>query len=421
MKPPIAVLVVVGLLLAGGVPSGAVRAGGKGAQQAPREPGSYVLRIEDSTVLRLGGPDSTAVLSPDGTMAAVATRSGPEPGVRVVEFATGRVSVPLMSAAGQVDTPVWSPDGAFLAFRFARFGPPDPAAAPPSGLYIVAPRTYEAINTLPDSLTSWTWTPDGRAITGITFELADERPQWSIVSVDVATGAVGQTVLEPTASLCPTAPAWSADGRWLAFASGSFQQACGEPGTAGLWLWDAAGGEFRQLTRGAIYYPPMWTSDGRLLARRLGGRDPANPQGPPLPDPIVLVALDGSERVVGTTLSRTFPFMPYEETAGRTVTFGLAGCDEGAVFAADLAGGSPRRLSDPAVAAASPKLAPDGRSVAWVAFRPDESDLQLAATDGSVVRTVLVGAPGLELTGWSGDGRLLSFTIGMPALQPCPG
>ena len=420
MSRVVVALVVLLSLLVGGILTRPAAAGDGEVRPAPREPGSYVLRIEDGAVTRLGGPDSTAVLSPDGTMAAVATRSGPDAGVRVLELATGRVSFPLMSEAGEADAPVWSPDGQLLAFRFARFGRPDPAARPPSGLYVVAPHTYEAINVLPESLIFGTWAPDGRSITGVMFEEIDEGFHWRIVSVDVATGAVVETVVDPATAYCPSALAWSPDGRRLVIQGGSFRQGCGDVDYMGLWLWDAADRELRRLTSGALYILPQWTTDGRIVARRIGGVDLANPQAV-LPDAIVLLTVDGVEQLLATAEPFEFPFVPYHETAGRTVIFWQAGCDTGAVFAVDLGSGEVRRLSDPGVVAASPRLAPDGRSVAWVAVRPDGSDLQLATTDGSEVSTVLAGAPELDLTGWSGDGRLLSFTAGTPPLVSCPG
>ena len=406
-----ALLVLLSLLVSIMLARSASAGDGK-PQPAPREPGSYVVRVGDQTVTRLGGPDSTALLSPYVTMAAVATRSGPEAGVRVVELATSRVSFPLLSEAGQVDTPVWSPDGQFLAFRFRRFGRPDPAAVPPSGLYIVAPRTYEAINVLPDSTVDWTWAPDGRSITAVELEPMDEGFRTSIVTVDAATGAVVETVLDPATAYCPGALAWSPDGRWLVFQSGSYRQGCGEPDHWGLWLWDARDRALRRLTSGAPYIRPQWTADGRILARRIGT---------PLLDTIVLLSVEGAEAVLAAAAALPFPFVPYHETAGRTVIWWQPDCDAGAVFAIGLDGGDLRRLSDPSVVAVSPALAPDGRSVAWVADHPGGSDLQVAATDGSTVRTLLVGAPGLALTGWSGDGSLLSFRVSTSASLSCPG
>ena len=391
---------------------------GAAAQAPSLEPGSYALNVADGTSARLGGPDSTAVLSPDGALAAVVTREGPEPGLRVVDLATGEATTPLVSDQGQVADPAWSPDGRLLAFRFSRFGRPDPAAVPPEGLYIVAPRTRETVAVLRDLSVIWTWGPDSGSITGITFAGDKAGLRAGIAIMDAVRGAVLQTVLPPSASICPTALAWSADGRRLVFQGGAFRQGCGEASALGLWLWEVDGDKPRQLTRGALYVGPSWTADGRILARRIGGFDPETRGRQP--DTIVLVDEAGGEVALATTPGTPFPFVPQQQTVGRTVMFWQAGCEEAAVWVVNVDGGQPRRLTEPGELALQPTLSPDGGSVAWVAHGAAMGALRLAAVDGGGVRTRATAAPSLDLTGWSGDGRRLSFTAGTWALR-CPG
>src|SRR5262245_52074189 len=100
----IALFVVLGTLPGG---RAAVSDGGL----APPEPGSYLLKVQDVSVRRLGGPDTIAVLSPDGTMAAVATGGGGPAALRIVTLATNEVSDVLVTDQGAVRQPVWSPDG----------------------------------------------------------------------------------------------------------------------------------------------------------------------------------------------------------------------------------------------------------------------------------------------------------------------
>jgi Tol biopolymer transport system component len=411
-------LVLCALVIAGSRESAAAGAGDP--RPAPREPGSYVLAVTDSGVTRLGEAGSVAVLSPDGALAAVATPEGAEAGLRIIDLASGAVSVPLASEAGRVDTPFWSPDGRLLAFNFGRFGRPDSAAVPPTGLYIVDPRTRETVQVFRDPPLIWTWGADSRSITGLTFEAGDDGARYGIVDLPIDTGAAPRTLLEPSTTICPTAFAWSADRRRLAFQSGAFRQGCGETEALGLWLWEASTGSVRQLTRGALYVGVAWTADSRILSRRIGSFDTSGARPAARPDAIVLVDPDGAETMLAAAPATPFPFVPFQETAGDTVIYHEANCNAGAVFAVTLAGSAPRRLSDAAVAAAVPRLAPDGRSVAWVAALPEASDLQIARTDGSGTRTLLAGAPGLDLTGWSGDGRRLTFTVGETGALVCP-
>jgi Tol biopolymer transport system component len=275
---------------------------------------------------------------------------------------------------------------------------------------------------LRDTPVIWTWGPDSRSITSMTFDFSGEPTTYGIVDIAVDSGEVRRTLLEPSESLCPSAFAWSPDARQFVFASGVYRQGCGDPDLFGLWLVDPAGGGPRRLTSGALTILPRWTADGRIVARRIGGFDVADPAAGPGPDSIVLIGTDGSERVIAPVERALFPSWPYLEVAGGVAAFGSAGCARGSVSSVDLAGGGPRRLSDQSVATLTPALAPDGRAVAWVAEHAGGADLVLAATDGSGERALLTGALPIDLTGWSGDGRWLSFTVreGPLTLEECP-
>src|SRR5262249_37556685 len=154
-----------------------------------------------------------------------------------------------------------------------------------------------------------------------------------------------------------------------------------------------------------------WSADGRVLARRMGGVDSSATPVRLLQDAIVLVAPNGTEQTIGVADGATLFNPPYQQTAGRIVAFGVLGCDSAAIYAAasDRTG---RRLSPLGATIGSAALAPDGDSVGWVQFEGGGGNLVIALTDGSGVRTALAGAPALDLTGWSGDARLLSFSVG---------
>ena len=68
-------------------------------------------------------------------------------------------------------------------------------------------------------------------------------------------------------------PAWSPDGRWIAFLSNRAEG-------WDLYAAPAAGGDARRLTRGATADDPAWTPDGRRVAvHRRGGIDLARLDG----------------------------------------------------------------------------------------------------------------------------------------------
>ncbi len=101
--------------------------------------------------------------------------------------------------------------------------------------------------------------PDGRsAVYTVTrYDMATDRGQTDLWMVPVTGGEPRQLTHGASAS----SPAWSPDGRWIAFVS-----ARNDDGRQ-LWLMPAAGGEARQLTRreGGVG-GPVWSADGSLLA-----------------------------------------------------------------------------------------------------------------------------------------------------------
>ena len=132
---------------------------------------------------------------------------------------------------------------------------------------------------------------------------------------------------------------------------------------------------------------------------------------------------DGSgHSILARDIPRSFPpaQRPFE-AAGDTALYAVLNCDLGAVFVLAPLTAPPRRLSDPSVFAYLPSLSPDGSMVAWGTTHPGGNDLALAPVDGSGVRTLLQGGPGLSVLGWSPDSQALVFQVSpVPALGlPC--
>ena len=86
------------------------------------------------------------------------------------------------------------------------------------------------------------------------------------------------------------------------------------------------------------------------------------------------------------------------------------------VWLAPAGGGRAWRLSADHARAGYPRLARDGRSVAWTSQRDGAPDVYQADLDGGVARRLTFwGDESTRVTGWSPDGELLAVTaFGQP-------
>jgi Tol biopolymer transport system component len=167
------------------------------------------------------------------------------------------------------DKPVWSPDGSHLAYE---------ALGPGSNWKLIVvnadgsqPVTV-ATGTTGDSTSepSAAWSPDGKSLaysataasTGTcNVDLCNSR-----IFVAAADGSGSQQVGDPT--LDARSPAWSPDGRTIAFGGGNASQ------PVHLYLMDAAGTNVRQLSdvsgTGYAFLRSSWSHDGTMVAGQAG-------------------------------------------------------------------------------------------------------------------------------------------------------
>lgn len=237
------------------------------------------------------------------------------------------------------------------------------------------------------------------------------------------------TPIEPRPTI-DTNPAWSADGRWIAFASSR-----GRNGLEQTSLWVVGtrrGAPMERITREpSVDRDPRWSPDGRLLvyASSRGATFDlwavpltAAPGGPPRPGrPRRLTATDDLDEL-GPSISpdgRTVVYMGLDRTTQRSRLYTLR-----------LDGRAGSRRGRPLTAGPAdltPAFSPDGRSIAFAAPVKGRGDIDLWMVDArGRDRRLVVAEPLSDETGpvWSADGRFLfatsvvrSVASGLPILS----
>jgi Tol biopolymer transport system component len=228
-----------------------------------------------------------------------------------------------------------------------------------------------------------------------------------------------------TSRLPTTDPAWSPDGREIAFTR---NEDIGESTTFtadDVFVMDAGGSDQRQLTpdeEGKMSGQPAWSPNGREIAFVRGpSRASAIGVATPLKfGDLLVMRADGSEK---RWLTRGTDASPAWSPDGREIAF-VRGYDLNQpsggmdLYVAAAAGGTPRRLtSTPGTDETAPAWSPDGK---WIAFmRATESApydgkvaIFVVRRDGTDERLVLEHryfahtAYGLA---WGPDGRTIAF------------
>jgi dipeptidyl aminopeptidase/acylaminoacyl peptidase len=358
------------------------------------------VRPEDLAAIATVGD---AQVSPDGqTVAFVRTEidlAADEYRSTIWTVSAGREPVQLTRGPRRDTAPRWSPDGRTLAFLSDRDGAPQ--------LYLLTPAGGEPrrITALPHGAGPAVWAPDGavlafrapvdaahversskaatrpRVVTraqykadgfGYTF---DRRHQ--LFTVRPADGAVTQLTHD---DVDHAAPAWSPDGRRLAFVRA--RGGVDDYNLFDLWISDAAGGSARQVSSdiGRVV-APAWSPDGAWIA--CFGHDE---QEPGFGDPAVRVWLVPAGGRPGPDRARRL----------------TAGYDRAAVLA------RPHEVTPP------PVWAEDGRSLVFLAADAGRIHAARASVPDGTVTIVAGGAR--QIQSLSAAAGRLAFTASDPAI-----
>jgi eukaryotic-like serine/threonine-protein kinase len=175
--------------------------------------GPPVEQLRIIPVTSYHGREVSPALSPDGKQVAFSWNGEKEDNYDIyVKLADAGDPVRLTTNAAVDDCPVWSPDGRFIAF--VRSGPAEP------GFYVVPAlggpeRKVAAIPVFPTHVPLITvdWSPDAKWL--VITDTSVRPPPLALVSVD---DGQKRPLTSPSAtSYGDFVPAFSPDGRWLAF------------------------------------------------------------------------------------------------------------------------------------------------------------------------------------------------------------
>ncbi|SEC54469.1 tricorn protease [Rhizobiales bacterium GAS191] len=345
-------------------------------------------------------------ISPDGTRIAFRFQ-----GQIWIVPAAGGDALPLTPAGSHAGTPVWSPDGATIAFASDRFGPMNIFAVPADG-GDARRLTWYSLDEKPSS-----FTPDGKAVLFSSRRLGDAVQTFAmpfrseqgsqLYQVPVAGGR--DTLVLPNAALDAR---FDPQGRRLLYTSASIEQPFrkGQTSSAArqVFLYDAASGRHERLTddihesrdavwspEGDVYY--LGEASGSLNIWRLSLADRKPVQVTFLSgDPVRSLSISRSgdlafsfggelyllrrgakapERVNVNIIRVAFP----GSRASQAASFNdlvlsptgkeMALVTRGDIFVASMNGKYVKRITQGPGEARDPSFSPDGRKLAYAAER----------------------------------------------------
>jgi DNA-binding beta-propeller fold protein YncE len=205
--------------------------------------------------------------------------------------------------------------------------------------------------------------------------------------------------LTQTETVSELAPAWSPDGRRIAFVS------CTECTTSDIWIMDADGGGLRRITNdAALDGAPAWSPDGTRIAYH---------SGPDGESAIYLIGVDGTGR---RRLSQGADIAPAWAPGGGKIAFVrfIPGIYS-SLFVINSDGSGERRLTEPSIWVRQAAWSPDGKQIALAIMDVETTtnDLFVMNADGSNL-TRLTEGQGIGTVTWAPDGSSILLTDAGP-------
>lgn len=310
------------------------------------------------------------------------------------------------------ETPAWSPDGQFITF-LRRSGPND------FGVFLIpalggGERKLIDINIsfrfgVPSSNLSWS--PDGRWL-GIGGAIDREQPP-GLWLISVANGERRRLTTSPPGVTGDFAPAFSPDGRLLAFVRAK-SLAVRDLYVLPVTHEFAPRAEPTRLTfEGQEIEGPSWTPDGRELVFSSGGhfgtrrleRIAVDPAAPGKANDTRQMAM--GEQAATLSISHSGRLVYAREI--RDVNIWKVEVSE--LSASRAATANPVRVASSTLDEDSPDYSPDGKRIAFASTRSGVEEIWVANADGSnPVQLTSMGGPSVSNPRWSPDGHTILFS-----------
>jgi Tol biopolymer transport system component/DNA-binding winged helix-turn-helix (wHTH) protein len=345
------------------------------------------------------GLDMHPALSPQGdAIAFVSDRSGAFE-IYVRALAGGSGEVPLTGDGQHNMQPAWSPDGRVIAYHANRRG----------GIWVIparggTPKQISPIGARP------AWSPDGSQLAFQTDELGDIAPNGytaqagsTIWVIDADGGNPRQITNSTMPAGGHASPAWSRDGRFIAFTvfDGSADN--------GLWMASLAAKTAWPIDRYSNLYDPVFAADGSSLYATSGhaviARFPIAPETGKLRAPGELLPIAGVPGARGLSLSPDGKRLVFAGTSLESQIWWQP------VTLAGASAGEPKPLtSDTSRRNSLAMISPDGTKVAYMSIRQGElPNVWVMNIDGSRPIQLTSDETADHKPHWFPDGKRVAY------------
>jgi Tol biopolymer transport system component/serine/threonine protein kinase len=379
-----AAALALALLLAGAFAAGRrLGAGGKAAA---------VPAITFSQQTNQQGVEQFPALSPNGESLAFVSRETGNDDI-YLQRVGGHNPINLTKDAPEDDTqPAFSPDGSTIAFRSNRSG---------GGIFIMG-ATGESVRRLSEFGYNPSWSPEGKKVVVATEAVANPLGRTGISelwTIDVSTGQKEKVFAGDAVQ-----PSWSPHGDRIAFWAIPKTTAQRD-----IWTIPSKGGTPVAVTQDApLDWDPVWSADGKFLyfASDRGGSmnlwriaiDEKSGKIRGAPQAVTTPSLDAGQFSVSRRGGR-IAYLAFDA---------LASVDRIPLDPSTGKTGAPVTVLRQSGALFSPDVSPDGQSIVFRSLGGQE-DLLLIRSDGTGLRKLTDDPHRDRGPSWSPDGRRIAF------------